>query len=79
MKFVIKHELRGRIRIHVCRSGMDIRQADLLQYYLRMLPGVTDARVYERTPDAVILFAGERAEGLSSALTCGLSCWGWED
>ena len=60
MRFIIKHEIRGRIRIHLCQNEMSIRQADVMQYYLCTLPGVSDARVYERTADAVILFKGER-------------------
>lgn len=62
MKFVIKHEIRGRIRIHLYQREMSIRQADLLQYYLCMLPGVSGVKVYERTADAVILFNGNRLD-----------------
>lgn len=56
MKFVIRHEIRGRIRIHLYRREMDIRQADILHAYLCSLPGVTEAKVYDRTADAVICF-----------------------
>lgn len=50
MKFSIKHEINGRFRIHVFQKGvMSLRQADLLQYYLGTLPGVQNAKVYERT------------------------------
>lgn len=62
MKFVIRHEIRGRVRIHLYQKEMNMRQADLLQYYLCTLPGVKSARVYERTADAVVLFDGARAE-----------------
>ena len=56
MKFSIKHEINGRVRIHVFQRGvMSMRQADLLQYYLETLPGVLNAKVYERTADAVIV------------------------
>ena len=34
MKFTIKHEIRGRIRIHNCQKTMSADQADELQYYL---------------------------------------------
>ena len=55
MKFSIKHEINGRVRIHVFQRGvMSMRQADLLQYYLETLPGVLNAKVYERTADAVL-------------------------
>ena len=60
MKFVIRHEIRGRVRVHLYQRGMSIRQADLLQYYLCGLPGVRGAKVYDRTGDAVVMFDGER-------------------
>ena len=60
MKFIIRHEIRGRLRIHACKSQLTLRQADLMQYYLQSLPGVTSCKVYEQTADAVILFTGTR-------------------
>lgn len=62
MKYVIKHEISGRIRLHVFQQRMSLREADLLQYYLRSLPGVSDAKVYERTADAVVYYQGSRHE-----------------
>ena len=56
---------RGRVRIHLYQKEMSIRQADLLQYYLCALPGVKDAKVYERTADAVVVFEGDRGEILN--------------
>ena len=68
MKFSIKHEINGRFRIHVFQKGiMSLRQADLLQYYLEILPGVQNAKVYERTADAVILYKGDRKEILKAS------------
>ena len=67
MKFIIKHEIRGRLRIHVCQPNMTFRQADLFYYYLTELPGVTFAKVYERTADAVICYEGDR-----ESILCGL-------
>lgn len=60
MKFIIKHEIRGRMRIHMAQSRMTCRQADMLLYYIQSLEEVTEARVYERTGDAVIVFSGDR-------------------
>ena len=60
MKFVIKHEMKGRIRLHMAQRQMSIRQADLLQYYLTTLPQVKEAKVYERTCDAVVRYEGSR-------------------
>lgn len=34
MKFAIKHEIKGRIRIHLAQKHMTYRQADILQCYL---------------------------------------------
>lgn len=42
---------------------MSLRQADLFHYYLCSLPGVTDAKVYDRTADAVVYFKDNR-EGI---------------
>ncbi len=70
MKFSIKHEINGRFRIHVFQRGvMSLRQADLLQYYLGTLPGVQNAKVYERTADAVIIYKGDRDEILERTRT----------
>ena len=34
MKFVIKHEIKGRIRAHAVQYRMTFEQADRMQYYL---------------------------------------------
>lgn len=62
MKFVIKHEIKGRMRVHMAKKHMTYAQADTLLYYLVHLPNVTDAKVYERTGDAAIQYKGERQE-----------------
>lgn len=68
MKFVIKHEIKGRIRIHLCQNHMTIRQADLLAWFLSNQPMVEEAKVYERTADAVIHYRGERRELIRAVL-----------
>lgn len=60
MKFVIRHEIRGRIRVHLFQDRMSLRQADLLQYYLCSIPEISRAKVYERTADAAIWYEGSR-------------------
>ena len=60
MKFIIKHDVPGRIRVHMDASGMTFTQADTLQYYLKNLHGVTNAKVYERTADAVVEYRCSR-------------------
>ena len=62
MKFFIKHETRGRIRIHLDQKRMSYEQADTLAYYLENLNGVVTAKVYERTCDAVVTYKGSRDE-----------------
>ena len=60
MKFIIKHDVPGRIRVHMDASAMTFTQADTLQYYLKNLQGVTNAKVYERTADAVVEYGCSR-------------------
>ena len=60
MKFIIKHEIRGRIRIHAAQSRMSAVQADTLAYYVGKLEGVTSVKVQERVQDAVICYTGDR-------------------
>ena len=51
MKFAIKHEIKGRIRIHLTQKSMTYRQADILQCYLEAQTNVTRASIYVRTQD----------------------------
>lgn len=60
MKFYIKHESRGRIRIHLAQKRMSSVQAETLLYYLQNQNQVSFAKVYDRTGDAVICYEGER-------------------
>ena len=58
MKCKILHTSAGRIRVHLCVNGMTLRQADVLEYYIRNIDGITDVKVYDRTADTVIFFCG---------------------
>ena len=60
MKFIIKHESKGRIRIHAVQYRMSYAQADTLLYYLHSQKEITFAKVYDRTCDATISYAGDR-------------------
>ena len=60
MKFQIKHECRGRIRVQMAQSRMTMEQADLLEAWLQALPEVERAVVHERTRCAVIEYRGSR-------------------
>ena len=74
MKFYIKHETRGRLRIHLAQKRMSYGQADTLLYYLENLDGVASAKVYERTCDAVVNYRGSRA-----AVIRGISEFHYQD
>lgn len=60
MRFVVKHEIRGRIRIHVLQKRMSYEEADILQYYLDNKEQVTRVQVKERVQDIVIFYTGDR-------------------
>lgn len=62
MRFVIKHEIRGRIRIHILQNRMTYEQADTLQYYLSTQKFVTSVKVQERMQDATICYVGSRED-----------------
>lgn len=60
MKFVIKHEIRGRLRVHFVYKNMTFRQADILQYYLMGRENIISSQIFNRTNDAVICYSGDR-------------------
>ena len=60
MKCKIMHESCGRLRVHLCVSRMSLEEADILEYYLRAVEGVTEVRVYDRTQDAVVAYRAQR-------------------
>ena len=62
MKFVIKHEIKGRLRIHIIQGRMSFRQADMMEYYLSNCKCVTSVKVNERLQDAVVCYVGNREE-----------------
>ena len=62
MKFQIKHEIKGRIRIHAAQKRMTFAQADTLQYYLTGYDFVQSVKIRERTCDITISFSGDRED-----------------
>ena len=56
MKCQILHESRGRLRVHLSCSRMTLRQADVLEYYLKHATGAETVQVFDRTCDAVIVY-----------------------
>lgn len=74
MRFVIKHEIKGRIRIHLVQKRMTLQQADILQYYLEMQENVDSAKVQERTCDAAVCYHGSREEMLQIVKNFSYEC-----
>ena len=66
MKCSILHESAGRLRVRLHCPAMTLRQADVLEYYLRAVDGVTEVKVYDRTRDAVVCFACGRGDVIAS-------------
>ena len=64
MRFKIEHEIRDRVRLHICQKRMTCRQADQLEYFLTKLNGVISVKVVERNQDVVICYSDNREEML---------------
>lgn len=62
MKFQIKHEIKGRIRVHVIQNRMTFAQADTLQYYLEEYDFIRSVKIQERTCDLTVCFQGSRED-----------------
>ena len=60
MKCKILHESPGRMRIRTLCGAMSLRQVDILEAYLKKVDGAKSVKVYDRTGDAVICYAGSR-------------------
>ncbi len=66
MKCTILHDIPGRLRVHLHCGSMTLHQADVLEYYLRGISGVTEVKVYDRTQDAVVLYNAARGDVVSA-------------
>ena len=66
MRATIEHESRGRMRLRLRQKNMTLRQADLLESWLKGQPWAKDAVVHERTCCAILTYAGDRATVLSA-------------
>ncbi|MDO4302428.1 MAG: heavy metal translocating P-type ATPase [Bacillota bacterium] len=60
MRFVIIHEIKERMRIHVIQKRMTYEQADILHYYLINQEFAVSVKVRERTQDITISYTGDR-------------------
>lgn len=60
MRFIIRSEIGNRLRVHADIPRMSLEDADILEYYIKNIPGVSKAKVYDRTCDAVIEYSCAR-------------------
>lgn len=73
MKFYIRHEAKGRMRIHVECNRMSCAEADVLATMLAEHASVKNAKVYERTADITVEYTGKRGDMLSFLQSIPLS------
>ena len=66
MRATIEHESRGRMRLRLRQKKMTLRQADLLEAWLKGQPWAREAVVHERTCCVILTYAGERDTVLSA-------------
>ena len=66
MKATIVHESRGRMRLRLRQKNMTLRQADLLETWLKGQPWTREAVVHERTGCVIVIYAGERETVLAA-------------
>ncbi|MCR5107421.1 MAG: heavy metal translocating P-type ATPase [Lachnospiraceae bacterium] len=62
MKCLIKHESKGRMRVHLAIKSMTLKEADILEYYLKNNSDVTAVTVYDMTADVSIYYKGDRRD-----------------
>lgn len=65
MRFKIKHEIKGRMRVRILQNKMSFKEADILQYYLMEQEGICSVKIYERNCDVTICYQGEREKVLA--------------
>ena len=66
MRATIVHESRGRMRLRLRQKSMTIRQADLLETWLKGQPWTREAVVHERTCCVIVTYTGDREAVLSA-------------
>ena len=66
MRATIEHESRGRMRLRLRQKKMTLRQADLLETWLKGQPWTREAVVHERTGCVIVTYAGDRETVLSA-------------
>ena len=66
MKCKILHETKGRIRVHFCQKYMTLHQADMAEYALSAISGITKVQVFDRTCDVILYYRCDRKTVLSA-------------
>ena len=66
MRATIVHESRGRMRLRLRQKTMTLRQADLLETWLKTQPWTKEAVVHERTGCVIVTYTGERETVLAA-------------
>ena len=76
-KYINKlHEIKGRMRIHICQKRMTFKEADILEYYLSIQKQITAVKVYERNQDAWLMpeTLGLLIDAMESVRAIGIIC-----
>ncbi len=68
MKCKILHESPNRMRVHLVQNFMSLKQADVVEYYLRSKSFVVKVKVYDRTGDAIIYYKEKSRDEVIKAL-----------
>lgn len=66
MRATIVHESRGRMRLRLRQKNMTLRQADLLETWLKGQPWTKEVVVHERTGCVIVTYTGDCAAVLSA-------------
>ena len=66
MKCKILHESKGRIRVRFCQKFMTLHQADMAEYALSAVSGITKVQVFDRTCDVILYYRCDRKTVLSA-------------
>lgn len=57
MNYIVLHQSKYRLRLHLPHVRMDDRQADLVEYYLKSQPFIKSVSVNEQTCNATLCFS----------------------
>ena len=60
MRFQILHDIPGRMRLRADVRSMSTEQADILEAWIKILPGVDRVTVHERTRGVTVVYHGDR-------------------